>query len=661
MLNTFAWETGSGVVLTWSLRLVRRFSGLPDMSAMDIAAEREKICREIEELERSLDPTIPNTYIEVSSSSLESGSENEDDLEDDLDTQVDMASNQEVDLNGLIGTDTEDVNEVSINLPQTPETCLQMNLVYQEVIQEKIEEINLLLAQNKEQQEKLTWELAGTKATKSGDGKSLPVNVYLGHFIKPYFKDKTSGIGPPANNDTREKAKQGIKSFEELITIKWKSREKQLLHDSVVSDRLQRLLQPKLLSLSYLREKQAKSKDEMEKQILEKQIQEKECEINDINLLPEETLLVNRFEEHDWDKIANINFEGTRSATELRKYWQNSEHPNINKKEWSPEEIQKLKEIAARHNYLDWGAIAQELGKFQAYNKDFKKIAYYMEGRDSAQLIYRWTKRVDPNLKHGAWTAEEDALLLKAVAKYGERDWYKIRTEVPGRSDSQCRYRYLLSLHCNIKKGKWSEEEERKLVELTEKYGVGHWAKIASELPHRSGSQCLSKWKGLLGYRSKQKKKREKHIRRGNPSSSESSSGDSDLDLEEDSTEKNESKNCKENITWHWQVPSIDLWVPTRKNLSETTGKELASVTLLSKGFDVNRKRRPIPGALLVQEEHQAADGLINEDSRNLQSSQNKEKEDSAEKGNQMWIEGQKHKGFLEGFFGLREKCVEEK
>lgn len=24
---------------------------------------------------------------------------------------------------------------------------------------------------------------------------------------------------------------------------------------------------------------------------------------------------------------------------------------------------------------------------------------------------------------------------------------------------------------------------------------VGHWAKIASELPHRTGSQCLSKWK----------------------------------------------------------------------------------------------------------------------------------------------------------------------
>lgn len=31
--------------------------------------------------------------------------------------------------------------------------------------------------------------------------------------------------------------------------------------------------------------------------------------------------------------------------------------------------------------------------------------------------------------------------LLRAVAKYGEQDWFKIRAEVPGRSDAQCRDR----------------------------------------------------------------------------------------------------------------------------------------------------------------------------------------------------------------------------
>lgn len=99
------------------------------------------------------------------------------------------------------------------------------------------------------------------------------------------------------------------------------------------------------------------------------------------------------------------------------------------------------------------------------------------------QLIYRWTKSLDPSLKRGFWTPEEDAVslsfvtqrklysgslpgypkyncvpflssgwrhcqfssflqkLLQAVAKYGAHDWFKIREEVPGRSDAQCRDR----------------------------------------------------------------------------------------------------------------------------------------------------------------------------------------------------------------------------
>ncbi|XP_062816626.1 snRNA-activating protein complex subunit 4 isoform X2 [Anolis carolinensis] len=577
---------------------------------MDIDAEREKIRQEIEELERNLGPGLQNVDLNGSNSSLESEDEGSSDDSKDLDAQVEMVDQKSPLMEGE--------SEAILHIPQTPETCLQMNLVYQAVLQEKLEEVRQLLAQNKDQQEKLTWNLSEKRVAKSGAGKPLPANLYLGHFMKPYFKDASSGVGPPANSDKRDKAKQGIKGFEELRTVTWKSREKQLLRESVLSDRLQHLLQPKLLSLNYLNEKLTKSRDEVERQILEKQIKEKADEIAEINLLPEEYLLANRFEEHDWEKIANVNFDGTRSAKELQRFWQNSEHPDINRKEWSPEETEALKEIATRRNGFDWAAIAQELGtqrtafqclqKFQTYNKDLKKrewtpeedqmllqmvremrvgkhipyrkIAYYMEGRDPAQLIYRWTKRVDPKLKHGPWTPKEDALLLKAVGKFGERDWYKIRAEVPGRSDQQCRERYLNSLNFDIKKGKWSEEEEKKLVELTEKYGVGHWAKIASELPHRSGTQCLSKWKVLLGYKRKQTQKRRrrkaaprKRVPRVIDRPLESSSDTSDLDPDSESEEEDEDKGRKEEKDKRpWRVPDLDLWVPTRKGGDQKTG-----------------------------------------------------------------------------------------
>lgn len=124
-------------------------------------------------------------------------------------------------------------------LPEDPETCLQLNMVYQEVIQEKLTELSLLLAQNREQQvghtpmarpprtralghvsslvpespspqavtavwltegllvspqEEVMWDLAGSKGPKVKDGKSLPPNLYIGHFMKPYFKDKVTGV-----------------------------------------------------------------------------------------------------------------------------------------------------------------------------------------------------------------------------------------------------------------------------------------------------------------------------------------------------------------------------------------------------------------------------------------------------------------------------------
>lgn len=35
-------------------------------------------------------------------------------------------------------------------------------------------------------------------------------------------------------------------------------------------------------------------------------------------------------------------------------------------------------------------------------------VSYFMEGRDPAQLIYRWNNVLDPSLKKGPWRPEED-------------------------------------------------------------------------------------------------------------------------------------------------------------------------------------------------------------------------------------------------------------
>ena len=57
-----------------------------------------------------------------------------------------------------------------------------------------------------------------------------------------------------------------------------------------------------------------------------------------------------------------MQFEGGRSAEEIRKFWQNWEHPSINKQEWTGQEVDQLKAIAAKHGHLHWQKIAEELG-----------------------------------------------------------------------------------------------------------------------------------------------------------------------------------------------------------------------------------------------------------------------------------------------------------
>ncbi|XP_069775804.1 snRNA-activating protein complex subunit 4 isoform X6 [Narcine bancroftii] len=496
-------------------------------SSEALQAERERIRREILELEHRLGVGA----IDELGSKESAGYDEDDDEEKECMALVEDSVREAAPrLPDSISDDEGD------DLPEDPETCLQMNLVYQEVIVEKLQDLELLLTHNKEQQAEIMSDLAGQGVEKSKSAKSQSF-LFLGHFMKPYFRDKVTGLGPPANEDTKEKATQGIKSFEEFLVPSWKQREKDKLKVSVANDSTQRLLQPKLLRLEFLNKKLEMSRNEKDKNFFRKQIGEIEREMEAINQMTQRQLLGNRFDDHDWIKIANIDFDGSRSAEDIKRAWQNHEHPSINRAQWSSQETQQLIEIAERVGCVDWEWIASELKtnrtaymclqKYQELNKDLKKrawsrkedqmltelvqkmrvgnfipytkIAYFMEGRNGSQLLHRWSKTLDPSVKKGPWSPAEDALLLKAVAKYGKRDWFKIQEEVPGRVDSQCRERYMYCLNHNIRKGKWTPEEESDLKALIEKHGVGKWSKVASELTGRTDTQCSSKWKTLEG------------------------------------------------------------------------------------------------------------------------------------------------------------------
>jgi hypothetical protein len=95
------------------------------------------------------------------------------------------------------------------------------------------------------------------------------------------------------------------------------------------------------------------------------------------------------------------------------------------------------------------------------------------------------------------WTEEENHRLKAAVKRYGERSWRKIAEEVPGRTSVQCLQHWKHVLSPDVGKGAWTAEEDAELVRLVQEKGY-KWAEIAKELPGRIGKRCRERYMNHL-------------------------------------------------------------------------------------------------------------------------------------------------------------------
>lgn len=85
-------------------------------------------------------------------------------------------------------------------------------------------------------------------------------------------------------------------------------------------------------------------------------------------------------------------------------------------------------------------------------------------------------------LKKGPWTATEDAILMEYVKKHGEGNWNAVqRNSGLMRCGKSCRLRWANHLRPNLKKGAFSPEEERIIIELHAKLG-NKWARMAAQV-----------------------------------------------------------------------------------------------------------------------------------------------------------------------------------
>jgi myb proto-oncogene protein len=124
----------------------------------------------------------------------------------------------------------------------------------------------------------------------------------------------------------------------------------------------------------------------------------------------------------------------------------------------------------------------------------WSEIAKHIPGRTGQQCAQRWRHKVRGAtsrffLEHQC----NDAPLLFRVPNRLRHHAAQAPCMV-----CPCRFRSQPQVNPNIRRDKWTDEEDSHLVDLVKTFGIGKWAEIARHMVGRTDQQCMGRWRRHL-------------------------------------------------------------------------------------------------------------------------------------------------------------------